>query len=387
MAGVFRSLPVCHIAYRMRRSPSLAVLAGCVAALWASPVTLGFVSQAPASGRVQLPLEESAVLSRRTAATVPPATYDRCLASIGAVVMACGMSAAVKRRDLRRQRALVQRFAEGEDQSIMGTLGSVQREDDEAAKMMEQGMKRAEKKSGGKDDVNWFDQLSEQDLARYLKDGGRITAQDSEEALARKGARQQVFNLAPSKQYVLYIAKKAAQKTWTKDGPDGRNIGCLEVQVAVLTERIRSMVLHVREFKQDYKCRLKLISMVGRRQRYLDKLAWKDLDSYLKIRSELKIRHVYRMEALIGRLPGYKYAMENRKQAPGRRVIMRLKKTKKLLTNRLASQLKQGKSSDITHRTKKKLLGRRWMTSANDEMKAIVSGKAHTEYLDPLNLP
>ncbi|CAE8599949.1 unnamed protein product [Polarella glacialis] len=369
----------------MPRSSPVAV-AGCAAALWASSVTLGFVSQAPASGRVQLPLEESAVLSRRTAAALPSATSDRCLASIGAVVVACGMAAAVKRRDFRRQRASVQRLAEGDDGSIMGTLGSVQREDDEAAKMMELGMKR-EEKIPRKDDANWFDQLSEKDLAGYLKDGGRITAQDSEEALARKGARQQVFNLSPSKQYVLYIAKKAAQKTWTKDGPEGRNIGCLEVQVAVLTERIRSMVLHVREFKQDYKCRLKLISMVGRRQRYLDKLAWKDLDSYLKIRSELKIRHVYRMEALIGRLPGYKYAMENRKQAPGRRVIMRLKKTKKLLTNRLASQLKQGKSNDITHRTKKKLLGRRWMTSANDEMKNIVAGKGHTEYLDPLNLP
>ncbi|CAE8633342.1 unnamed protein product, partial [Polarella glacialis] len=95
----------------MPRSSPVAV-AGCAAALWASSVTLGFVSQAPASGRVQLPLEESAVLSRRTAAALPSATSDRCLASIGAVVVACGMAAAVKRRDFRRQRASVQRLAE-----------------------------------------------------------------------------------------------------------------------------------------------------------------------------------------------------------------------------------------------------------------------------------
>jgi len=209
----------------------------------------------------------------------------------------------------------------------------------------------------------------------------------SEEELARRGERQIVYNLYPSKQYVLYIAKKNAERKWTKDGPDGRNKGCLEVQIGILTERIRNMVLHVREFIHDYRCRVRLVSLVARRRRLLDKLALKDLDSYLKIREELKIRHVYKLEALIGRLPAYRFATRDRKQAPGRKVSMRLKKTKRLLKNRLASQLRQGKSRMVLHKTQKKIKSRKWLTRAYDDVSSLVAGREPAQFIDPLNLP
>lgn len=53
-----------------------------------------------------------------------------------------------------------------------------------------------------------------------------------------------------------------------------------------------------RRFRRDYRTRLKLVSLVCRRRRMLDKLAATNLDSYMKIRDELKIRHIYRIEAL-----------------------------------------------------------------------------------------
>merc|ERR1712066_114105 len=140
----------------------------------------------------------------------------------------------------------------------------------------------------------------------------------------------------------------------------GINKGCLEVQIAILTERIRNMVLHVREFNKDFLCRWKIVKLVARRRRYLDKLSWKDLDSYISIRDALKIRHVYRMEALIGRLPAYKYAIRDRKRFPGRKTSMRLKKSKRLLQRRYANQIKTGKSKMMIHKTDKMIKARQW---------------------------
>merc|ERR1712187_546224 len=93
-----------------------------------------------------------------------------------------------------------------------------------------------------------------------------------------------------------------------------------------------------------------------------------------KIRDTLKIRDVYRMEALIGRLPEYKYPAQNRKPAPGRKIAMRLKKSQKLLQRRLATQMRQGKPRRIIHRTEKKIKSRRWSARAFDEANALVRG-------------
>jgi len=224
---------------------------------------------------------------------------------------------------------------------------------------------------------------------KFTEDDANIEVTEaSEEELARRGERQVVFKLYPSRQYVQYIAKKNAERNWTKDGPDGRNKGCLEVQIALLTERIRAMVVHLRENKHDHKCRVKLVVLVARRRAYLDKLSWKNLDSYLKIREALKIRHVYRMEALIGRLGQYKYPTKDRKQAPGRKVAMRLKKKGRLLERRLASQLRQGRPKRIIHKTKRAIRSMNWLSRPYDDVEAMRKGKAAApQYINPLNLP
>jgi len=212
--------------------------------------------------------------------------------------------------------------------------------------------------------------------------------EESEEELARKGERQIVYELFPSREYVKYLAIKNAERQWTKDGPGGRNRGCIEVQIAVATEKIRAMVVHLRENTHDVKCRVKLVSMVASRRRALDKLSWKDIDAYMKIRDALKIRHVYRMEALIGRLGNYKYSIRDRKQAPGRKVAMRLKKTRRLLERRLAAQLRQGRNRDTIHRTKRQIRSRNWYSRAYDDVAAMRKGKnSAPAFIDPLNMP
>lgn len=208
--------------------------------------------------------------------------------------------------------------------------------------------------------------FDETDLEEYAKQFAKEEAENT-------SARQIRYELYPSKQYVLYLAKKNAIKTWTSDGPDGKNRGCLEVQIAIATEKIRNMILHMREFRKDYRCRLKLTSLVCARRRMLDKLASRNLDSYMKIREELKIRHVYRIEALKNRLGAYMYPIRDRPGRPGRKTLNRLKKAKQLMTRRLANQLRQGREHKIIHRTQKKLNFRRWLVRPYDEE----IGRAH----------
>eukprot|EP00929_Paragymnodinium_shiwhaense_P100581 TRINITY_DN629_c0_g1_i2.p1 TRINITY_DN629_c0_g1~~TRINITY_DN629_c0_g1_i2.p1 ORF type:complete len:412 (-),score=123.20 TRINITY_DN629_c0_g1_i2:77-1312(-) len=252
------------------------------------------------------------------------------------------------------------------DRSILGMMESDDLDEDAAAAEVEEGLV----------DWNSDDGLETQEALEM-----------SEQELARRGERQISYTLTPSRQYIRYIATKNAEYTWSKD--DGRNKGCLEVQIAIMTERIRNMVMHMRENRHDFKCRLKLVSLVSRRRRSLDKLAWKDLNAYLKVRKALQIRHVYRMEALIGRVPRHKYGIRDRKRAPGRKTAMRLKKRDRLLNRRLASQKKQGKPMKILRRTEMKIKSRRWISRPYDDVSAYIKGKDEgaPPKVDPLNIP
>lgn len=69
----------------------------------------------------------------------------------------------------------------------------------------------------------------------------------------------------------------------TKDA----DTGSPEVQVAILTERIRNLTGHMQTHKKDFHSRRGLLMMVGQRRRLLD---------------YLKRKNVGRYETLIGRL-------------------------------------------------------------------------------------
>ncbi len=63
--------------------------------------------------------------------------------------------------------------------------------------------------------------------------------------------------------------------------------GSPEVQVAILSERIRNLTEHLKEHKKDFHSRRGLLILVGQRRRMLD---------------FLKAKNAPRYEALIGRL-------------------------------------------------------------------------------------
>ncbi len=60
----------------------------------------------------------------------------------------------------------------------------------------------------------------------------------------------------------------------------GGDTGSPEVQVAILTERIRNLTEHLKEHKKDFHSRRGLLIMVGQRRRLLDYLKRKNAERY-----------------------------------------------------------------------------------------------------------
>ena len=63
-----------------------------------------------------------------------------------------------------------------------------------------------------------------------------------------------------------------------------------EVQIALLTERIRHLTEHFRGHAKDHHSRRGLLKLVGKRRRLLDYLKSKDIERYREIIAALNIR-------------------------------------------------------------------------------------------------
>ena len=66
--------------------------------------------------------------------------------------------------------------------------------------------------------------------------------------------------------------------------------GSPEVQIAILTERIKQLTEHLKVHKKDKHSELGLLKMVGRRRSLLDYLAKKDIERYRACIAKLGIR-------------------------------------------------------------------------------------------------
>lgn len=76
-----------------------------------------------------------------------------------------------------------------------------------------------------------------------------------------------------------------------KDLQTGKtDTGSTEVQIGILTERIKELTEHLKVNKKDFMARRGLLQMVGQRKRLLRYLAKKDSDKYLALTEKLKIR-------------------------------------------------------------------------------------------------
>jgi small subunit ribosomal protein S15 len=69
-----------------------------------------------------------------------------------------------------------------------------------------------------------------------------------------------------------------------------QDTGSPEVQIALLTDRIKELTEHFKEHKKDHHSRRGLLKLVGKRRRLLDYLKRKDVDSYRQTIDRLGIR-------------------------------------------------------------------------------------------------
>ncbi|HDH63324.1 MAG TPA: 30S ribosomal protein S15 [Firmicutes bacterium] len=66
--------------------------------------------------------------------------------------------------------------------------------------------------------------------------------------------------------------------------------GSPEVQIAILTEKIKRLSEHLKVHKKDHSSRRGLLKMVGRRRKLLNYLKEKDYDRYIHLIESLGLR-------------------------------------------------------------------------------------------------
>ena len=86
------------------------------------------------------------------------------------------------------------------------------------------------------------------------------------------------------------ITKEMKSQVMTENALHEGDTGSPEVQVAILTERIRELTEHLKQHPNDDHSRLGMYKMVGKRRRLLDYVAKKDIERYRAIIAKLGIR-------------------------------------------------------------------------------------------------
>lgn len=69
-----------------------------------------------------------------------------------------------------------------------------------------------------------------------------------------------------------------------------KDTGSVEVQVALLTQRIKYLTEHLQKHSKDFSSRRGLIGLVSRRRRLLDYLSERDRERYLNLIGRLGLR-------------------------------------------------------------------------------------------------
>lgn len=86
------------------------------------------------------------------------------------------------------------------------------------------------------------------------------------------------------------LTKELKQDLIKKYGKNEKDTGSPEVQIALLTARIKYLTEHFKTHTKDFHSRRGLLMLVGKRRRLLDYLKREDIEKYRKIIEELEIR-------------------------------------------------------------------------------------------------
>ena len=88
----------------------------------------------------------------------------------------------------------------------------------------------------------------------------------------------------------MSITSEEKQNLIGKFQRDQKDTGSPEVQISLLTTRIKNLTEHFKVHKKDHHSRRGLLGLVSRRRKLLDYLKKKDFQKYLQTIQELKLR-------------------------------------------------------------------------------------------------
>ena len=90
----------------------------------------------------------------------------------------------------------------------------------------------------------------------------------------------------------MSLKNEQIQEIVTQFGKNKNDTGSSQVQVALLTARIRSLTDHVKINKKDNHSRRGLVLLVSQRKKLLKYMRRINPDSYLNVTNELSIRRI-----------------------------------------------------------------------------------------------
>jgi len=84
--------------------------------------------------------------------------------------------------------------------------------------------------------------------------------------------------------------KERVAELMAEYGKNPNDSGSAEVQVAILTERIRNLTEHLKVHKKDFHTRTGLLKLIGKRRRLLVYIKDRDIEEYRALIAKLGIR-------------------------------------------------------------------------------------------------
>ena len=103
----------------------------------------------------------------------------------------------------------------------------------------------------------------------------------------RKHGEAERWNVMPSK---LSITKERTAELVKEFGRDEKDCGNPNVQVAILSERIRNLTEHLKMHPKDHHTRRGLMQLIGKRRSMLKYIKNRDIEEYRSLIKKLGIR-------------------------------------------------------------------------------------------------
>ena len=88
----------------------------------------------------------------------------------------------------------------------------------------------------------------------------------------------------------MALTKEKKSEVIEAYGSDAQDTGSVEAQIALITERIRTLTEHFQTHKKDHHSRRGLLKLVGQRRRLLRYLQKEDVVGYRELIGKLGIR-------------------------------------------------------------------------------------------------